>query len=209
MSLKCLQVLKCLMNLTLNLLENELAEATRQVYATHEWIVTESDPEPTRRRPSSIAFRDTSSVSNKISPNPSKKLNGIQTMTAKEKLAANTMQALKAIRKSKTSQSLNEGSSEGTGVSPGVLDESTVIPTTLSEGISVKLGVPDETDDEETDDEFMRGDEYVRDDVDKEMKDAEVTESAKRDEEITNTAKADAEKTEDVKDDNKKAELPP
>nr|GFC18162.1 hypothetical protein [Tanacetum cinerariifolium] len=46
--------------------------------------------------------------------------------------------------KSSTSQSLNEGSSEETGVSPGVLDESTVIPTTLSEGISAKPGVSDE-----------------------------------------------------------------
>nr|GFA17782.1 hypothetical protein [Tanacetum cinerariifolium] len=54
-------------------------------------------------------------------------------MTAKEQLAVNTMQALKASRKSSTSQSLTGGSSEGTGVSPGVLDEPTVILTTLKQ----------------------------------------------------------------------------
>nr|GEW30786.1 hypothetical protein [Tanacetum cinerariifolium] len=36
------------------------------------------------------------------------------------------------------------GSNEGTCVSPGVPDESTVVPTTLSEGISTKPGVRDE-----------------------------------------------------------------
>ncbi|GJZ44557.1 retrovirus-related pol polyprotein from transposon TNT 1-94 [Tanacetum coccineum] len=46
-------------------------EAARQVHATHARIVTESVPEPARRRPSCIAFRDTSSVSNKKSPDPS------------------------------------------------------------------------------------------------------------------------------------------
>ncbi|GKA07648.1 hypothetical protein Tco_0686872 [Tanacetum coccineum] len=46
-------------------------EAARQVHATHERIMTESDPEPARRIPSGIAFRDTSRVSKKISPDPS------------------------------------------------------------------------------------------------------------------------------------------
>ncbi|GJX88699.1 hypothetical protein Tco_0340713 [Tanacetum coccineum] len=49
---------------SMSLTEAEEEEASRQVYATHEWLVTESDLEParrsTRRRPSSIAFRDTS-----------------------------------------------------------------------------------------------------------------------------------------------------
>ncbi|GJZ76982.1 hypothetical protein Tco_0641654 [Tanacetum coccineum] len=36
------------------------------------------------------------------------------------------------------------GSNEGTGVSPGVLGESTVVPTTSSEGTGTKLEVPDE-----------------------------------------------------------------
>ncbi|GJT96323.1 hypothetical protein Tco_1091841 [Tanacetum coccineum] len=67
----------------------------------------------------------------------------------------------------------------------------------------------EETDDEETNDEFVRGDEQVQENVDEEMKDAEVDDIGNNDEEITNTTKADAEKIEEVKDDNKKAELPP
>ncbi|GJZ01463.1 zinc finger, CCHC-type containing protein [Tanacetum coccineum] len=203
-------------------------EATRKVHATHEQIVKESDPEPARRRPSGIAFRDTSNVSKKISPDPSQKLKGIQTMTAEEQLAADTMRALKANKKSSRSQSHAGGSSEGTGTKPGVLDESTVILTTSHEGTGIKPGVPDEvdwlyfdedeekkddadddksidlkeTDNEETDDEFVHGDEYVQENVDEEMKDAEVDDTGNGDEEITDTTKAYTEKTEEVKDDN-------
>ncbi|GKA28141.1 hypothetical protein Tco_0714309 [Tanacetum coccineum] len=43
----------------------------RQVHATHERIVTESDLVPARRRPSGIAFKDTSNVSKKKSPDSS------------------------------------------------------------------------------------------------------------------------------------------
>ncbi|GKB20307.1 hypothetical protein Tco_0854230 [Tanacetum coccineum] len=63
--------------------------------------------------------------------------------------------------------------------------------------------------DEETDDEFVHGDEQVNDDEDKEMKIAEVEEFRNGDEEIPDAATADAEKTEEVKDDAKKVELPP
>ncbi|GJS17633.1 hypothetical protein Tco_0412105 [Tanacetum coccineum] len=88
---------------SMSLIEAEEEEAARQVHATHERLVTESDPKParrsTRRRPSDIAFRDTLSVSKKKSPNQSQKLKGIQTMTAEEQLAANTMQAIKASKK--------------------------------------------------------------------------------------------------------------
>ncbi|GJX57487.1 hypothetical protein Tco_0287384 [Tanacetum coccineum] len=115
-------------------------EVARQVHAAHEWIVMESEPKPARRRPLGIAFRDTLSVSKKISPDPSQKLKGTQTLTTEEQLVADTMQALKASR----SQPHVEGSSEGTDVSPGVLDESTVIFTTLSKGTGTKPGVPDE-----------------------------------------------------------------
>ncbi|GJZ04269.1 hypothetical protein Tco_0537544 [Tanacetum coccineum] len=126
----------------------EEEEAGRHVHATNERLMMESDPEParrsTRRRPSGIAFRDTSSVSKKKSPDQSQKLKGIQTLTAKEQLAADMMQALKASKKSNRSQSLAGGSSEGTGVSPGVPDESTLVLITLSKGTSTKPGVPDE-----------------------------------------------------------------
>ncbi|GKE13724.1 hypothetical protein Tco_1421301, partial [Tanacetum coccineum] len=66
-----------------------------------------------------------------------------------------------------------------------------------------------ETDDEETDDKFVRGDEYVQENVDEEIKDAEVDVTRSGDKQMTDTTKADAEKSEEVKDDNKKAELPP
>ncbi|GJX85879.1 hypothetical protein Tco_0336653 [Tanacetum coccineum] len=63
-------------------------------------------------------------------------------------------------------------------------------------------------DDEETDDEFVHGDEYVNEDEDEEMTNAEVEESGNGDEEVTDATKVDAGKTEEVKDDSKKAELP-
>ncbi|GJX57206.1 hypothetical protein Tco_0287103 [Tanacetum coccineum] len=209
----------------------------------------------TRRRPFGIAFGDTSSVSQKKSPDQSQKLKGIQTMTVEEQLAADTMQALKDSKKLSRSQPHAGGSSKGTGVSPGVPDKLTVILTTSSEGNGTKPGVPNEVkgsskakgdsaidwgskeeseyseeenvdeeiewlttdeeeekkdddeddksidiektdDDEETDDEFVYVDEYVHDDVDKEMKDAEDVETGKDNEEITN-----AEKTEVTKGD--------
>nr|GEZ59168.1 hypothetical protein [Tanacetum cinerariifolium] len=173
---------------------NEVAEEepARQVHATRKRIVTKSDPEPAGRKPS-------------------------------EQLAANMMQALKASRKSCRSQPHVEGSSKGTGVSPRVPDESTVILTTLGEGTDTKPGVLDEEeekkddvdddrsisleetddeeiDDEETDDAFVHNDEYVHDNMDEEMKDAEVADTGKGDEEITDTAKADAEKIEETDD---------
>ncbi|GKB07644.1 hypothetical protein Tco_0835928, partial [Tanacetum coccineum] len=193
---------------SMSLTEATEKEAARQVHVTHERIVIESDPEPARRRPL-----------------------GCSTLTPEEKLAADTMQTLKESKKSSKSQSLTGGSSEGTGVSLGVLDESTVIPTTSSKGTSTKPGVPDEkkdevkkddddidddksinlkkTNDEETDDEFVHGEEQVNDDEDEEMSDAEVRDSEKSDEEIIDAAKADAQKAEEVKNDIKKVELPP
>ncbi|GJV98913.1 hypothetical protein Tco_1554165 [Tanacetum coccineum] len=119
-------------------------EAARQVHATHERIVTKFDPEPARRRPLGISFRDTSGVSKKIYLDPSQNLKGVSILTPEEQVGADTMQALKASRKSSKSRSLTRGSSKGTGVSLGVLDESTVILATSSERTSTKPGVPDE-----------------------------------------------------------------
>ncbi|GKC46536.1 hypothetical protein Tco_1064258, partial [Tanacetum coccineum] len=126
------------------------------------------------------------------------------------------------------SQSHVGGSSEGTVTKPGVLDESPFILTTSHEGTSIKPEVPDEVDwlyfdddeekkddadddksidlkvidNEETNDEFVHGDEYVQENMDEEMKDAEVDDTGNGDEEITDTTKAYTEKTEEVKDDN-------
>ncbi|GKC83389.1 hypothetical protein Tco_1139106 [Tanacetum coccineum] len=262
------------MNLILNLPKDKLTveESLRRKskkkvsISADEIIIPEPDValESTRRRPSGIAFRDTSSVSKKKSPDQSQKLKGIQTMTAKEQVAVDTKQALKASKKLSRSQPHARGSSEGIGVSPGVPDESTIILTTSSEGISTKTRVPDEVkgspeaegdsttdwgskevseysdeehvdeeiewlttdekeekkdddeddksinhektdDDEETDDEFVHGDEYVHNDVDEEMKDAEVTKTRKDSEKITDVEKTYAEKTEITKGDLKQA----
>ncbi|GJY22821.1 retrovirus-related pol polyprotein from transposon TNT 1-94 [Tanacetum coccineum] len=63
-------------------------------------------------------------------------------------------------------------------------------------------------DDEETDAEFVHGDEQVNDDEDEEMLNAEVEDSGKVDAKISYVAKADAEKIEEIKDDAKKSKLP-
>nr|GEV27389.1 hypothetical protein [Tanacetum cinerariifolium] len=176
----------------------------------------------TEKKTSGIAFRDTSSVSKKISPDQPQKLKGIQTLIAEEQLAADTMQALIASKQSSISQPHVGGSSERTGVLLGVPDELTLIHTTSSKGTSTKPEVLDEeetvdeevewlysdeeeektddrsidientNDDVENDDEFVHGDEYVHE----EMKDAEDAETRKDDEGIT-----DAEKTEVAKGD--------
>ncbi|GJV35447.1 hypothetical protein Tco_1407924 [Tanacetum coccineum] len=181
---------------SISLTEAAEEEAARQVYATHERIVIVSDPKPPRRRPSVIAFRDTSSVSKKMSPDPSQKL--------------------KASRKSIRSQPHARGSSERTGTKLGVPDESTVTLTILCEGTSTKPRVPEGTNDddddksidlektdyEETNDKFMHSEEYVQDN-DEETND----ELVHSDEQVND--EADVEKAEEVKDDIKKVELPP
>nr|GEU97185.1 hypothetical protein [Tanacetum cinerariifolium] len=235
---------------SMSLTEAAEEEAARQVRVTHARVVTESIPEPARRRPSGSAFRDTSSVSKNMSSDPSQKLKGVQPLTPEEQLAADIMQALKENKKTSRRQPGTRGSSEGTGVSPRVPDKSTIFPTTSIKGteddddetiewvdtneeeeekgdddnkiIDIEQNDNEETndefvhgedhvqdDDEETDDEFIHGEEQVNDDEDEELTNAEVEESGNGNEEITDAAKADAEKTKEVKDDAKKAELPP
>ncbi|GKA49811.1 hypothetical protein Tco_0742884 [Tanacetum coccineum] len=159
---------------SISLTEAAEEEAARQVHATHERTMTESDPEHARRRPSGIAFKDTLSVSKKMTPDPSQKLKGVQTLTHEEQLVSDTMKALKESKKTSKRQPGTGGSSEGTGVSPGVHDESIVVPATSSKGTSTKPGKDDDdddksidlekTDDEEIDDEFMHSEENVQDD---------------------------------------------
>ncbi|GJU19674.1 putative reverse transcriptase domain-containing protein [Tanacetum coccineum] len=96
--------------------EIEEAEAARKVHATHARIVTESVPEPTRRR-----------KSGKVTFDPPKRLKGVPYLTLEEQEAADTMQALKESKKTSRIQPGTEGSNEGTCTVPGVLDESTVI----------------------------------------------------------------------------------
>ncbi|GJX67534.1 hypothetical protein Tco_0303261 [Tanacetum coccineum] len=232
---------------SMSLTEASEEEAARQVHDTHERIVTESDPEPARRRPSSIAFRDTSSMSKKMSPNPSQKLKGVQILTPKEQLAANTVQALKASRKSirragakpevldevkdtsaaKANVTLDWGSENKSDYSEEDQGNDEEIPwesidedkekkkyDNADDDKSIDLKETDnefmhseeyvQEDDEETDDEFVHEDERVHDDADKEMTDAEDTETGEDDEGIT-----DAEKTEVTKGDLEQAGKPP
>ncbi|GJY31018.1 hypothetical protein Tco_0414513 [Tanacetum coccineum] len=150
---------------SMSLIEAVEEEEARKVYATHERIVTESDPDSARRRPSGISFRDTSSVSKKMSPGLSQNLKGVQTLTPEEQLAANTMQALKANRKTSRSQSLTGGSSKGTGVSLGFLmsQQSSLLPQVkeLSE-----YSEEDQGDDENIPWESTNEDEEKKDDDD-------------------------------------------
>ncbi|GJT34589.1 hypothetical protein Tco_0925008, partial [Tanacetum coccineum] len=176
-------------------------EAARLVHATYEKMEIESDIKPARRRPS------------------------------EEQLAVDKMQALKASKKSSRRQPNTGDSSKGTSSIPGVLDESTVVFSTSSEGTEESeyneeddvdenidwVGTDEmeekndddddksidleKIDDEETDDEFVQSEAH--------MTNAEDANTRNGDEQITDPAKADAEKIEEVKDDIMKAEFPP
>ncbi|GJT71769.1 copia protein [Tanacetum coccineum] len=184
-----------------------------------------SDPEParrsTRRRPSGIAFRDTSSVLKKKSPDMSQKLKGIQTMTTEEQLVADTMQALKASKKLSRSQPHAGGSiilttlSEGTGTKPRVPDE--VKGNFEAKGDSaIYWGSEEESEyseEENVDEEiewlttYEEGDKKDDDeddrsiDIEKLMMMKKLMMNLKDNEEITDAGKRDAENTEVTKGD--------
>nr|GEU76916.1 hypothetical protein [Tanacetum cinerariifolium] len=69
---------------------------------------------------------------------------GCLNLTLEEQLAPDTMKSLEKSKKTNRRQPGTRGSSEGTCVSPGVPDESTVVLATSSEGTYTKLGVHDE-----------------------------------------------------------------
>ncbi|GJS25883.1 hypothetical protein Tco_0486503 [Tanacetum coccineum] len=190
--------------------EAEEAEAARQVHATHARIVTESVPEPTKRR-----------KSGKLTSDPPKKLKG--TRGSSEGIVT-----IPGVPDESTI--ISATSSEGTGTKPGVSDEENDI---TEENVILEWGSEQESeyseedklDDEEKDDKegdaddeddetkYDEDDIYkykirVRKDEDEEMLNAKVEDSDKGDEEVTDAAKADAEKTSKVKDDAKKTELP-
>nr|GEU49871.1 hypothetical protein [Tanacetum cinerariifolium] len=199
-------------------------------------VSDESNPEPTRRKTgkrssTSVVIKDTPTVLNKTSLDQPKKLEGIQMLTAKEQLAADTMQAIKNSKKPSRSQPHAGGSSEGTVITLGVPNESTNTFKTLSEGTSIKPRVPNEVqgdkkdddededddrsidikdtnDDERIDDEYAEyeahDDEYVHDNVDEEMRNVEVAET-REDDEMTDVTKAYVEKTEEEKGDDEPA----
>nr|GEY07398.1 hypothetical protein [Tanacetum cinerariifolium] len=99
-------------------------------------------------------------------------------------------------------------SSKSVRVTPGVLDESTVVSATLSEGTSTIPGVLDEEKIYSDDKEEKKDDADDNKSIDLEMTDDEETEYEFV-QEMSDVAKVDAEKIEEIKDDAKKAELPP
>ncbi|GJY85474.1 retrovirus-related pol polyprotein from transposon TNT 1-94 [Tanacetum coccineum] len=150
---------------SISLAEAEEEAAAREVHDTHARIVTESVPEPARTiRQSSIAFRDTSSVSKKRTSGTSQKLKGIQSLTPAEQEAADIMKALKDSKKMIGRQPGTGGSDEGTGEIPGVPDE------------SIFADAEDDNEETESDsDDIYKYRINVRKNADIEMKDAEKT----------------------------------
>nr|GEU39631.1 hypothetical protein [Tanacetum cinerariifolium] len=165
------------------LTEASKEEAARKVHATHARIVTESILEPSRRRPSSIAIRDTPQVSKKY-----------------------PLILFKSSRGSEESEYSKEEQSRDEEVDWIYSKEDDEKKDDADNDKSIDLEM---TDDEENEDEFVQGEEQLNDDEDEEMTNAVVEESWNDDEEITDAAKANAKKTEEVKDDAKKAKLPP
>nr|GEU79524.1 retrovirus-related Pol polyprotein from transposon TNT 1-94 [Tanacetum cinerariifolium] len=128
---------------SISLTEAAEKEASRQVHATHARIVTESEPKPAKKKTGSRSTRDVV-----IQDTP------------------NNMQALKESKKTSRGQPDTKGSNEGTGVSPGVLDKSTVVPATSSEGTESEYSKEDQGNDEEVDWIDFDEDEEKKDDTD-------------------------------------------
>ncbi|GJU93693.1 retrovirus-related pol polyprotein from transposon TNT 1-94 [Tanacetum coccineum] len=91
------------------------------------------------------------------------KLKGDQSLTLKEQEAADVMQALKESKKTSWRQPSTRGLTERTGRIPGVLDESTVVSATSSEGTESEYLEEDQGDDEEVN--------WIDSDEDEEKKD--------------------------------------
>ncbi|GJS82180.1 hypothetical protein Tco_0748721 [Tanacetum coccineum] len=123
------QLLICLKNLTLNLLENKLVveEIKKKVsISVDDNIIPKPDI--------ALELGKSMSLTEAVEEEAARQLKGVLTLIPEEQLVADTMEALKASKKSIRSQSHAGGSSEGTNTKLGVLDESTVTPTSSSEG---------------------------------------------------------------------------
>ncbi|GKB78890.1 hypothetical protein Tco_0945785 [Tanacetum coccineum] len=134
---------------SISLTEATEEEVVRQVHATHARSVTESEPKPAKKKTSSRSTRGVviEDTPNALKPKPitSKlKLKGVQSLTPEEQEVADIMQALKESKKTNRRQPGTGGSNEGTGVSPGVPNESTVVLATSSEETDTIPGVQDE-----------------------------------------------------------------
>ncbi|GKC49257.1 hypothetical protein Tco_1072002, partial [Tanacetum coccineum] len=160
---------------SISLTEAEEEEAARRVHVTHERLVSESDEpfdKPTnrptgRRRPSGIAFTDTSSV-----PDES-----ISIFTASSKgtgIVLGVPYEVKGTFEAKADSAIDWEEKKQDDVDD---DRSIDIEETDDDD--------DDDDDEKTEYEFVHGDEHVHDDVDEEMKDAKDVETRKYNKEIT------------------------
>nr|GEU68487.1 hypothetical protein [Tanacetum cinerariifolium] len=154
---------------------------TADTHVAHVDVFEESGPEPAKKKTAE------EEKSGKVTFDPPKKLKGVTYLTLEEQEVVDIMKALKERRQPSKRQPSTRGSSEGTGTIPGVLDKSTVISATLSEGT------------EES--------EYSEEDQLDEEKD-EKDESEKGGEEVSDAANANVIKNSEIKDDAKKAELP-
>ncbi|GJY07447.1 hypothetical protein Tco_0374501 [Tanacetum coccineum] len=161
------------------------AEAARKVHATHARIVTEFVLNLLRRSLVAEVLKT--------------KLKGAPSLTLQEQEAADIMQAFKESKKTSRRQPGTGGLSEGTGSILGVLDESTVISATSSEGTSAKPGVLDKDKDiteekvilelgDEQDSEFLDED---NDDDEKDDKDGDADDEG--DDHVSDTQDADKE----------------
>nr|GEX59648.1 hypothetical protein [Tanacetum cinerariifolium] len=152
-----------------------MAYPARQVYATHERIVTESNPGQLEEDNYGLAFKDTSSVSKKMSLNSSQKLNGVPDEST---VTPTTL-------------------SKGTGTKPGVPDEEKVTSEAKAD-VTLDWGSEeeneyteeDDTDDEETDDKFVHREEHTQND-DEETDDEFAGDEQVNDEEMANAEEPD------------------
>ncbi|GJW94728.1 putative reverse transcriptase domain-containing protein [Tanacetum coccineum] len=196
---------------SISITKAEEEEAARQVHATHARMVTESKPEPAKKKTSSRSTRGVVIQDPPSAPKPKQatsklKINGVQPLTPEEQRAVDIMLHLKKVILEWGSEQESEYSKEDQGNDEEVnwidSDEDEEKKDDTDDDKSIDLEM---TDDEETDDDVLQGKEQVNDDEDEEKLNAEVEDSGKCDAEISDVAKADAEKTEEAKDDSKKA----
>ncbi|GJS44531.1 hypothetical protein Tco_0569574 [Tanacetum coccineum] len=162
------QMSMCLMSLTLNQLERELLveecltkaaeeEAARQVHSTHARIVTESDPEPAKKKTGSrskrsVVIQDTTSTK------------GSSEGTGRIPRVPDESTVISATLSEGTGTKPEVPNEEGLNERKGLFEKMIRRKMILDDDKSIDLEM---TDGEETDDEVLQGKEQVNDDEDK------------------------------------------
>ncbi|GJV55799.1 hypothetical protein Tco_1456804 [Tanacetum coccineum] len=182
------------------------AEAARKVHATHARNVTESVPESAKKKSGgrsskSVVIEDTPSALKSKPATAKSKLKGAPSLTPAEQEETNIMQALKESKKTSRRQPGTGGSNEGTGSKPGVLDESTVVSTTSSEGTDEQDNehYDDDNDDAEKDEKDGDADDEGDDHVSDKQNDDDEDDETKSDEDDIYKYKIRVRKDEDEK----------